>query len=215
MAYPHTPLSEWAPASLGEVAARFSRLETPWWVAGGLAIELAVGHRVRDHADIDVMVLRRDRLAVQRALPDWLWWAADPPGSLRPWSPGEELPARVHDIWCQPGPGEPWRIQIMLDESDGEEWVSRRDRRVRRPLDALGQVSSGGIPYLSPEVQLFYKAKAPRPKDEEDLTAARPALTGHQRRWLAQAIAQAYGPHPWIDRLQGRDDGATAAESAT
>jgi hypothetical protein len=50
----------------------------PWWIAGGCAIELAVGQPVRDHADVDVLVLRRDRLAVQRALPGWDWQAADP-----------------------------------------------------------------------------------------------------------------------------------------
>ncbi|MDQ1023973.1 hypothetical protein QF035_001555 [Streptomyces umbrinus] len=110
-------------------------------------------------------------------------------------------PESVHDIWCRPGPGEPWRIQIMLDESHGQEWVSRRDPRVRRPLDKLGLISTDGIPYLAPEVQLFYKAKEPRPKDETDLAAALPVLTDDQRQWLVHAITQAYGAHPWVSRL--------------
>jgi hypothetical protein len=201
MTYEHTPLNSWDPAPLAEVADRFCDLKTPWWVAGGFAIELAVGHRIRDHGDIDVLLLRRDQLAVQQALPDWKWWAADPPGSLRPWTSGEPLSESVHDIWCQPGPGEPWCIQIMLDESHDQEWVSRRDPRVRRPIDTLGLISADGIPYLAPEVRLFYKAKEPRPKDEADLGAALPTLTDHQRHWLVHAITQAYGPHPWANRL--------------
>jgi len=122
-----------------------------------------VGRPVRDHADIDVLMLRRDQLAVQQALPGWQWQAADPPGSLRPWPPGERLPAGVHDIWCRPGPGESWRIQVMLDESSGRDWVSRRDERIRRPITSIGLVTVRGIPYLAPEIQLFYKAMNGRP----------------------------------------------------
>jgi len=50
-------------------------------------------------------------------------------------------------------------------------------------------------------VQLFYKAKEPRPKDETDLAATLPVLTDDQRHWLVDAIALAYGAHPWVSRL--------------
>jgi hypothetical protein len=60
----------------------------PWWIAGGYAIELAIGRPVRDHGDIDVMVLSHDQIRVQEALHGWQWWAGDPPGILRPWRPG-------------------------------------------------------------------------------------------------------------------------------
>ncbi|MFE7836391.1 nucleotidyltransferase domain-containing protein [Streptomyces sp. NPDC057474] len=192
----------WDPAPLAEVVARFSGLECPWWVAGGMAIELAVGHRIRSHGDIDVLLLRRDQLAVQQALADWEWWAADPPGSLRPWAAEEILPEDVHDIWCRPGPDDPWRIQVMLDESRGREWVSRRDHRVRRPIGTLGMTSADGTPFLAPDVQLYYKAGAPRPKDEEDFDAVLPVLADRQRQWLIDAIAETYGPHPWAERLR-------------
>lgn len=79
MTYEHTPLHRWDPAPLAEVADLFCDLTAPWWVAGGIAIELAAGHRIRDHSDIDIPLLRRDQRAAQQALPDWQWWAADPP----------------------------------------------------------------------------------------------------------------------------------------
>jgi hypothetical protein len=195
------PWGVWDPASVPEVAARFAAITPPWWVAGGYALELAAGRRWREHGDIDVLLLRRDQLAAQQALAGWQWWAAEPSGTLRRWLAGQLLPADVHDIWCRPGDDEPWRIQVMLDESDGADWVSRRDRRIRRPIASLGCVSPGGIPYLCPEIQLFYKAKRPRPKDEADFTAVLPLLTGDQRRWLHDAIVQAYGRHPWQTRL--------------
>ncbi|MFD4171693.1 nucleotidyltransferase domain-containing protein, partial [Streptomyces albidoflavus] len=54
-----------------EVAAHFSPLREPWWIAGGYAVELAVGRAFRAHADIDVLLLREDQLAAQRALAGW------------------------------------------------------------------------------------------------------------------------------------------------
>jgi hypothetical protein len=196
-----TPWGPWEAASLSEVAAVFSRAQVPWWIAGGYAIELAVGHAFREHEDIDVLLLRRDQLTVQEVLPAWEWWAADPPGTLRPWKRGEILPVDVHDIWCRPGPSEPWQIQVMLDEADGSEWISRKSSQVRLPIDEIGAVSGEGVPYLLPEVQLFYKAGRPRPKDEQDFSAALGVMTEQQRQWLGSAIALAYGSHPWALRL--------------
>lgn len=205
-----TPGGPWEPATPREVAERFSVLRpgAPWWIAGGYAIELAVGYAFRDHGDLDVLLLRRDQLAVQEALDGWQWWAADPPGTLRPWRSGEVLGPDVHDIWCRPGPDEPWRIQVMLDASSGQDWVSRRDSRVRRPIDALGAMSQASpahpapVPYLAPEVQLYYKARNPRPKDERDFTAVLPVLTAEQRHWLLDALALTQEHHPWADRLR-------------
>ncbi|WP_439145738.1 nucleotidyltransferase domain-containing protein [Streptomyces canus] len=56
-----TPWGPWEPAALADVATLFSSVEVPWWVAGGYAIELAVGYSFRDHSDLDVLSLRRDQ----------------------------------------------------------------------------------------------------------------------------------------------------------
>ncbi|MBO0839636.1 MAG: amino acid transporter [Sciscionella sp.] len=173
----------------------------PWWIAGGYAIELAVGRPIREHADIDVLVLRRDHLAVQDVLAGWQWWAADPPGVLRPWRLDEQLPVDVHDVWCRPAADQPWRVQFMVDETSGENWIARRNPDVRRPITSLGDTSDDGIPFLRPEIQLFYKAKGRRPKDEVDFAAALPTLTVEQRNWLANAITRTHGQHPWLRSL--------------
>lgn len=97
-----------------------------------------------------------------------------------PGGPASFLPPGIDDVWRRPSASAPWRIQVMLDESEGDEWVSRRDPRVRRAISSLGAVSADGIPYLAPEVQLYAKSRNTR------------------RRWLAEAIGKA---HPWSDRL--------------
>jgi hypothetical protein len=179
------------------VAGLFGRLTTPWWIAGGYAIELFVGQTLRSHGDIDVLLLRRDQQQVHQVLDGWDIQAADPPGTLRPWPAGEQLLVGVHDIWCREHPDGPWRIQVMLDEADGDEWIPRRDARIRRPIASLGRVTEHGTPILAPEVQLFYKAKGKLPKDEIDFAAALPLLEAQARQWLDEALSITAPNHPW------------------
>ncbi|MFE9243766.1 nucleotidyltransferase domain-containing protein [Nocardiopsis sp. NPDC006938] len=198
-------LAPWDPLAPDEVALALDGVAAPWWIAGGHAVAFAVGHPFREHADTDVGLLRRDQHTIRAAWPDWEWWAADPPGTLRPWPAEETLPASVHDLWCRPGPTAPWRLQAMLDDSEGERWVFRRDTRITLPLTRLVRRAPEGPPYLAPEVQLLYKASARRPKDELDLTAALPVLDARQRRWLTAALARVHGVHhPWLPRVNPR-----------
>ena len=52
-------------------------------------------------------------------------------------------------------------------------------------------------------MQLLFKAKAPRPKDEADLEAALPLLDATQRTWLRHALNLAEPASPWRSRLTG------------
>ncbi|MEU9314448.1 amino acid transporter [Streptomyces sp. NPDC048295] len=203
-----TPWGAWDPPPPDEAARLFAPLRVPWWIAGGYAVEFAVGRAFREHGDIDVLLLRRDQLAAQHLLADWEWWAADPPGTLRRWLAGEVLPPYVHDIWCRPGPDEPWRVQLMLDDAEGGDWLFRRDPRIRLPVGRLGRLSGDGVPYLRPEVQLLYKARSPRPKDERDFARVLPVLTADQRAWLTETLTLAEGAgHPWAARLRAHPAG--------
>ena len=192
----------WSPLPLPALAALFADAPFCWWIAGGHALELATGRSWREHGDIDVLVLRRDTGAAREWLEAWDLWVADPPGALRPWPAAEVLPAPVHDIWCRRNTADDWRFQVMIDECDAAGWISRRDARIALPLEHYGATSPAGIPYLRPEVQLYSKAKAPRPKDEQDFGEVLPVLDSRARRWLAGAIATTFGAtHPWLGRL--------------
>ncbi|MEX2503453.1 MAG: GNAT family N-acetyltransferase, partial [Egicoccus sp.] len=124
----------------------------------------------------------------------WEWWAADPPGTLRPWSPGESLPVGVHDVWCRRPGTDVWRFQLHLNEADGDEWVSRRDAGIRRPLTEAVVFDAAAVPVLAPEIQLLMKARTPRPKDEADLAVALPHLDRHRRAWLTDRLP---ADHRW------------------
>ncbi|MGW2882569.1 nucleotidyltransferase domain-containing protein [Streptomyces sp. NPDC001233] len=197
-------VGRWVPARPEDLAVTFAKADFPWWIAGGYAIELAVGRELRTHGDLDVLVLRRDQARVRDLLTDWDLHVADPPGQgqLRPWRSGETLQPPLHDIWCRRTSETPWSVQLMLDEAEDTHWVSRRAPQIRLSLERVGRTGPTGIPYLAPEVQLFYKAKATRDKDETDFEAVLPLLDESQRVWLADSIAVTSPDHPWRQRLR-------------
>lgn len=173
-----------------------SAFDGPWWVAGGYALDLFAGHERRPHGDLDVEVLRIDAHKLHRALPDWEHHLAHD-GVLSPWSPEAPLPAEVNSVWSRPGAAGAWAVEFLFAHTIGGEWVYRRHPAVRRPLRTVGLLSPDGIPFLSPEIQLLYKAKESRSKDEADFAGIFPLLTPAQRRWLAQALDAAHPGHPW------------------
>ncbi|MFZ1991204.1 MAG: amino acid transporter [Alphaproteobacteria bacterium] len=194
-------LKPWRPLSPEEVGKLFTGAPFRWWLAGGYAIERFVGRPLREHSDIDVLILRRDHIAARDYLAAYDCWVADPPGKLRPWPRGVLLSDAAHDVWCRVNGLDVWQFQLMVDESADDNWVSRRDARIRLPANEIGFVSDG-MSVLAPEIQLFYKAKAPRAKDESDFASAAPSLSDAQRERLAQLIQIAYGAsHPWLARL--------------
>ncbi|MGH2632818.1 MAG: nucleotidyltransferase domain-containing protein, partial [Tepidiformaceae bacterium] len=133
-------------------------------------------------------------------LASWELQCADPPGTLRSWQPGERLGPAIHDIWARRNADDSWRFQLMLDESAGDEWVCRRDPRIRRPVATL-TFEIDGVRYLAPEVQLFYKARGLRPKDGLDFEAALPRLSESQSRWLRESLQLVHPEHPWLEQL--------------
>jgi hypothetical protein len=92
-------------------------------------------------------------------------------------------------------------FEVLLNDSNGTDWLFRRDHSVRLPLAKIGGTTSDGIPYLAPEIVLLYKAKNVRPNDERDFEIALPVLSKERRSWLRSALDIVHPNHAWIDRL--------------
>lgn len=194
----------WQAFSVDEVAQLLDGLPVRWWIAGGQAIDQFVGSSTRHHQDVDFAVLRPDQLTLQAHLDGWdLRIAHD--GRLTRWAPGRLLPPREHGIWARPNPASPWRLEFLVDDVIDGQWVYRRNPAVRRRLDRLGRRTATGLPYLSPEVVLLYKAKRPRTPDEHDASVAIPRLSRSERAWLAAAIAKDMPDHHWLPLLTHQD----------
>jgi hypothetical protein len=76
------------------------------------------------------------------------------------------------------------------------------------PLDLAIVDTEFGVPALSPEIVLLYKAKAPRPKDEADFAVARGAMDHARRAWLRSALLAFDAGHPWVRARGGAGEGA-------
>ena len=187
-----------APADVAGIMRGFS---APWWICGGVALDMFVGRETRRHDDVDVAVLRRDQQALWSHLEGWDLWYATPDHSLEPWTGGPlELP--IHGIWARRStePNSAWACEFLLNEAADDEWVFRRDSQVQLPLEAIG-ATHAGIPYLRPEIVLLYKAGERSPKNEADFAAVHLQLSTAARRWLAAALTTTRPNDPWIKRL--------------
>lgn len=201
MTIPEIPYDRWEPLLVAELVASLRGAPFTWGLAGGYAVEQFLGRPIRAHDDIDIVVFRDQQLRAQEWLAGWELYAADPPGSLRPWRAGEQLRFGIHDIWGHRAAAQAWQLQIMLLEAEGDAWFSRRDPRVRgRRADLI--VDYGGLPCILIEVQLLYKARGMRPKDVQDFQACLPLLSAGARAWLRDQLQLLHPDgHPWIARL--------------
>lgn len=184
-------------AGAHELMADFGR---PWWIVGGYSIEAFTGV-VRHHEDIDITVFRRD-LPRLRELVD---------GRLHVWSAGGGALRPVNDDWPEPheGAGQvwlrahataPWVADVILQDDQGGRWLSRRNPDHVADLDEVTWVADDGTRYIAPEIALEHKARLLRPKDDVDLEAAWPLLSGAQRAFVLAGARREDPDHPWLAR---------------
>lgn len=170
-----------------------------WWIAGGWAVDIFVGGEPREHADLDIAVVRAEQELLREHFRDWDVHWVPRPGTLEPWDGTPVEPPR-HELWARRAPSAPWELELLLNDVEDEVWAFRRDPRVRRPVEEIG-LDCGGLPVLAPEIALLYKAKVPTATDERDFAHALPALPASARRWLGDALDLVHPGHPWQERL--------------
>jgi hypothetical protein len=176
-------------------------LRKPWWVAGGWALDLFLGKVSRAHEDLDIGILRKDAETVVAALPAWEFFEARE-GVLSRLAEGDAPREEVNSLWCKRAEAEKWELEFMLDGSNGEFWVFRRDPRISRPLSRAIRRNPQGIAYLAPEIQLLYKARATRAKDQADFDHVVPHLAREARTWLRESLIRVDPEHVWNSVLK-------------
>ncbi len=177
-------------------------LKIPWAVAGGWALSLYAGARLRDHEDLEIAIFRADQDALRAQLPGWEFeYVPHGSGRLVPWLQGQFLEKPDHEIHAR-GPGEE-RLEVLLNEREGEDWVFRKNLAVRLPVDKAVLGTGPGAPMLAPEIVLLYKALTGerRPKDEADFAAVLPLLPQASRYWLGASLQACRPDHPWLASL--------------
>ena len=155
-------------AAVSATCSVLSSLTVPYWIIGGWAIDLAAGRVTRDHADVDIMMLERDK----HALWSDLTGVDVAAGTLGP----GRLALRSDRL--------PLPTDVFLSRATGTSLVYRRGAHsVTRALADITRYRDS-IPYLAPEVVLLFKARSKAAKDQHDVETALPLLDAGQRSWL-------------------------------
>ena len=197
-----------------ELVSFLSGFREPWYVAGGWAIDLYLQQGRRTHKDVDIAVFRQDQLAIQKYFLDkgWrLWKYVGDSEALELWSPGAKLELPDRGVLAEPVDAELGNMDILFSEKKGQHWWYHRDRWITHPIKTVGIHSSLGIPFLSPEIVLLFKAHhlytddssslRHRQTDEDDFQAVHKVLSATRRAWLKRAIISLYPGHPWLKHL--------------
>lgn len=191
---PDEPLGRWERLDLHQAVQLFEKWPGHWWITGGVALELHLGRSWRSHGDSDVSIVRTDAPALRTALSGWDIQVAAA-GTLSPWE-GTHLSAQANqnNLWCRKSQNQPWCLDVTLSDGNEECWVYRRDPTLRVPWKEAVLTSDQAIPYLNPVLQLLFKSKNHRPKDDQDAREVVPVLGGNERDVLRQLLPK---HHPW------------------
>ncbi len=182
------------------VQALMNGFTRPWVVCGGWAVDLHLGRKTREHADIEIGVFRSDQEALRAHLGGFSFEKVVG-GKKLPWAPSESLELPVHEAQAIKD-GE--SLEVLLNEGGAGEWVYRRDPRVRR-AGGKAILHAQGIPYLAPELALLYKAKHGRERDIADAVILLPQMGRDAKLWLHQALSATLGPEePWTLRVRAQ-----------
>lgn len=191
----------WSPRTPVDVQTLLDGYSGRWWISGGWAIEAFTGIP-RTHGDLDFSIPRHDVSALCHFLTARfdIWAAED--GSLRPLTSAvDQVPPETTNLWLRKDGAQPWEYDVLLEIVEDDRWFFRRDSRIARPLDTVVWTRDE-IFYLRPEIQLLYKAKSSRGKDEIDFTSTLPLLDLDAKEWLLDALVTVHPDHTWATRLR-------------
>jgi Aminoglycoside-2''-adenylyltransferase len=197
-----TPPDAWQSIEPPTAAAWLVDLDVPWWIAGGWAIDLHVGRQTRPHRDIDVGVLRRHVGVILDAFSDWEIFEAER-GVLTRLARGRSPRPTVNSLWCRLQHSGCWKLELLLDDAIDDDWCYRREPSIRRPLPTVVRRDASKLPYLAPEIQLLYKARSLRPRDQRDFEQVLAHVDARGRAWLLDGLKRAEPGHSWISALSG------------
>jgi hypothetical protein len=179
---------------LSQVADILNTLGKPWFLSGGLALELSHGEIQRDHQDIDVALYKSDGEALEMLVKTMGYAMRSHDGQVMR---AEDLVAQNQPnafMVAAEGSDRPAFEIIFLDKNEQGQVVFGADQVLSFPLDTYEQPahyqSQEGkqIPLTPPEVQLLYKLYDGRLRDLLDIQKTLPTLSSDKRQRLGEYL---------------------------
>ncbi len=180
----------WTPMAVDEVVSHLAGAPFRWWLSGGHALDLHLGYSWREHSDTDVGLVFGEVGAVFNWFEGWSL-AVAAGGTLTEWN-GRPLAEGENNIWGRRAGN--WKVDLTVGSGTDEEWIYRRNPEIRRPWRNAVLYTGDGVPYLAPDLQLLFKSKDVRPKDEVDAGQVIPILSRAERGFLQENLP---ADHVW------------------
>lgn len=181
-----------------QVTSFMAGFNKTWFIAGGWAIDLFIGKETREHKDLEIALFRKDQLNLKAYLEDWEFMKVIK-GEFHTWE-NEFLDLPIHEIHATNKLNGD-KIEVLLNETEDNDWKFRRDLRIAYPLNSVWSYSETGIPYLNPEIALLYKARNAREKDQKDFMTIKDYLDNEKKQWLRYALELHEPEHKWLKFL--------------
>lgn len=202
---------------LARVNEFLSHLPATWAVCGGFALDLYLNKNIRRHGDIDICVLEPDRVKVCEYMwgNGWDVYEFRGQGYVRPLDNtmrGEprrnimcvkrdcelvrfydsDVPELKYHEFIHTGITQLNYIEFLFNECNCNSFIFDERRGITREM-SKAILSNRGIPYLSPELALLYKASKPDDiRNKRDFDMVYPRMTGEQKRWFSASMDMLY-----------------------
>jgi hypothetical protein len=191
-------LGPWEPLPVADAVSLFKSARFRWWLSGGHGLEAHLSDSWRAHEDTDIGIVRSDAAGLAEVLGGWDIHVGAA-GVLTAWDGGAPDPERSqNNLWCRPTAGSPWALDVTVGDGNDDEWIFRRDPTVRRRWAEAVLLTGDGTPYLAPELQMLFKSKTIRAKDDVDAAVVLPRLERNRQDWLRGHLP---ADHPWQRHL--------------
>jgi len=188
---------------LVKISGKLEDVFAVWGFGGGWAIDGTVGKVTRAHDDVDICILREDLAEWREVWPDANWFKMVE-GREVPMGAEEVPELPVYELHVRDGAA---LYEILLLETVGEDWVDRRDARIKMPVEEAFVAGVERLPFLNPAIALLFKSQNIREKDVKDFKAVLPFLSGFEAEWLINSLKLMYGEHIWLTALREKKHG--------
>jgi hypothetical protein len=181
-----------------DVQEILKELKAPWFIAGGWAIDLALGRKTRDHKDIDICVFYKDAEHIFNYFCDWDKQLVIPNSSDRilidDW---KLLSPPNHELHIYK---DNFELELLFNKLADDKVLFRRDESIKISLSEF-YGTRFGIPYVNSKWILLYKAKYIKPLDDEDFKNILPLLSTVEKDWLKSKLMILKSNCDWISLL--------------
>ena len=187
--------SNWQPLNLAYIKLKLKDLE--WILAGGFALEHFYGKAYRLNGDIDIIIKRSHQRQLTKYFEPRNIYVAYK-GKLSPFSSNQYYEKPIQDIWILSDDNHFWCLQIMLIDEVNGKWRYKRNTAIQLPYEEI-YLEKEGIKILKPEIQLLYKSKSIRAKDQLDFEMIQQKLSIEAKAWLNNSLEKCYSKkHIWL-----------------